>query len=135
MDDERLFRVENHLFAGEELGATLDPTAAFYDAVDEAAGDDAALLDLSIAKWRVIAAWIEEHHALLHEGGADTCALCAVYWDLTCGGCPIAQDGHPGCGDTPYHEFTLSEDVEVKLRSAYEEIAYLEDLRAKGDET
>lgn len=70
------------------------------------------------------------------------CALCDLFIDDGCAGCPINEDtGKEDCRGTPYvawHALTASVNVESRLANTPErleaakaELAYLESLHAK----
>lgn len=91
---------------------------------------DIKALTESIAHWRRMKA-----------GGTDdspcveACALCVLYFDNGCKGCPIAQDSKMvTCFGTPYTEANLAfarDEIASWKDLAQKEIDYLVDLRRK----
>lgn len=63
----------------------------------------------SIAKWQRIVAGdgVDE--------GAENCALCALFIDAECVGCPVSKNtGMDGCIGSPYVEFENAWIVEME---------------------
>lgn len=88
-------------------------------------------LELSIEKWEFIAANADK---IVFDGSIWTCALCYLFIDNGCGGCPVqARTGYSGCVNTPYQEWANTRirksDIEVKKSVAEREIAFLKSLR------
>jgi hypothetical protein len=64
----------------------------------------------SIAKWRKIA------DGTGADKGGENCPLCKVFYTslVGCGECPIASAGFNGCKGTPYTEWALLEEGDVR---------------------
>ena len=82
--------------------------------------------ELSIEKWEAIVNHLEESNSKsIDSQGFETCALCELYFEFCCSGCPISENtGMEGCEGTPQeHEPTLGQ---AKL-----ELLYLKQLYGK----
>ena len=97
-------------------------------------------LEASIAHWRRNAA--AERYSTVSAGCAD-CALCRMFRDRVCRGCPVAtRAGAMGCAKTPYEDakaawnrwmFALPGEDEAEAAAfraaATREAEFLESLR------
>ena len=67
---------------------------------------DIQFVEYAIEKWEDIAIGEGEDH------GPDNCALCEVYYDDKCEGCPIFEDtGSQRCCDTPYDDWDMHAEI------------------------
>lgn len=66
-----------------------------------------AALDASIEHWR-----LDNEKALTTYDvrvGSGHCALCELFWDRSCNGCPVRErTGKKHCEDSPYDEIGLA---------------------------
>lgn len=66
-----------------------------------------AALDASIEHWR-----LDNERALTPDDariGPNHCALCELFWDQECDGCPVRErTGKPHCEDSPYDEIDFA---------------------------
>jgi hypothetical protein len=91
-------------------------------------------LKLCIRKWKYIVRYYENAgQAFLDDGGSWTCALCALFLDASCEGCPVrAKTGLAECKDTPYCDhynvFKNSMDLRSALKFARQEVKFLESI-------
>jgi len=92
-----------------------------------------------LAKWRTIVSTLEDGDTV-ENYGASSCAFCRFYYDTdkddACEDCPINDDTHYGCMNTPYVAFEENIDadnLDNALESAKEMLEYLETLAAKLD--
>jgi len=101
------------------------------------AKDKAGALEQSIEKWTVIVeALISGKFMKIIDGGDGTCALCRLFANEFCDGCPVKEKtDHSRCSHTPYFDYigaTESLDDagrEIRLICAKRELAFLESLR------
>lgn len=96
-------------------------------------------LQQSIQKWQDIVDGVG------HDAGAENCALCGVYLQNSCNGCPIHTQYGVGCGKTPYgswyayHTHVLGEVEEKRvfdassLKLAKIELEFLQSLENQND--
>lgn len=75
-------------------------------------------LQESIQKWTLIA------KGELPDMGAENCALCDLFFQMNCRGCPVyKRTGKSGCLDTPYGEW-----FDAAQRGHYEmDVGYIAD--------
>ena len=106
-----------------------------------AAATKEELLEAAISKWNLIVETMEGgEQRPIHDGGGDTCALCAEYWDWNeCTGCPVSEvDTSNRCGGSPYATYKSAvnegEDFQSRLAAAQAELAFLEGLRGGDDD-
>lgn len=90
-------------------------------------------LDLSIEKWDFISEVIVLSGNPPSDGGTGTCALCKLHFGpISCGACPVAQDGHTKCSGTPYEQYANSLSwPSTCIIAAGREAEYLRDLKGK----
>ena len=82
---------------------TYDATLV-YNGPHPGFGDDKMALEISLAKWAIVAEETDGEDALGDNGWA-TCGLCMLYFHGSpiCDGCPIAEDTRCRvCVGTPY---------------------------------
>lgn len=93
----------------------------------------AEALEESIKKWEDIAAGTGV------DLGKRNCALCGLFWDNDCVGCPVFKiTGFTGCRETPYTKFMFSvrdsgsgrqAKTEEEKELAQREVDFLKSLR------
>ena len=105
-----------------------------------AAATKEELLDAAISKWNLIVETMKNgEQRPIHDGGGDTCALCAEYWDWNeCTGCPVSEvDTSNRCGGSPYAAYKSAvnegKDFQSRLAAAQAELEFLEGLRYGDD--
>lgn len=88
-------------------------------------------LRASIEKWVFVGALVGCGLGV-DDGGSDSCALCQLYLDDNCKGCPVrGRTGKRGCRGTPYdkwREFALDDESEERRQVAEEEELFLRSL-------
>ena len=80
----------------------------------------------SIAKWEFLAT----QNQYTGEGGTFTCGLCRFYMErsrMSCGKCPVAEDGYIGCAGTPYDDYGYGNIKETARR----EVEFLKRIAKK----
>ena len=78
---------------------------SFESVLEHSSGEQ--LLNYSIAKWDYIVSLMRDSGEVINDGGTDTCALCHVYYEDGCEGCPIFKEtGRDNCLGTPYSRYT-----------------------------
>lgn len=115
---------------------------------DAAVRDDrAALLDLSIEKWQMVADHIEQTGRPIYDGGNHTCPLCKAG---SCYSCPVyARTGHLWCINTPYTAYNdllghivaagyppgtaLAKQCSKLAAIARKEVTYLQSLQTRKE--
>ncbi len=85
---------------------------------------------ITLAKWRILSS----ANKYLSHSSVLTCGLCMFYIKNECEGCPIAQDGHIYCSDTPYSGYSKLSKVDEILVAAKAELKYLKKLYKKENE-
>lgn len=90
----------------------------------------AEALEDSITKWEGLAMFAREDGILPHAD-ADTCALCDLYLENQCAGCPVAEaTRQTGCLGTPYIQYVRGrENPALAARMAEAEKNFLISLR------
>lgn len=94
-------------------------------------------LEESIAHWRKNAAAVNPEDVKM---GASSCALCDLFYDKSCEGCPVVERTKQQlCANTPYHLASYAfgfwrrrdekEDKEIFLDAAQKELDFLISLR------
>jgi len=91
-------------------------------------------LELSIQKWEDIVNGVGE------DEGRYNCALCYVYYDKDCKGCPVKErTGHDSCDGTPYRAWGrcrrehLMEKGNPCREIALQELDFLKSLRKEKE--
>lgn len=75
----------------------------------------AEALEVSIAKWRMVEA------GLGYDRGRRNCALCQLFRDQDCSGCPVKDaTGIDGCQNTPYMKWLKLKSPDRVRASDYE---------------
>lgn len=86
----------------------------------------------SIEHWKRLEACKTIAEADEEGTGVPECALCAVYYDEDCEGCPVAEfTDEDCCGGTPYHAADNAldaGDIELFREKATEMRRFLEEL-------
>lgn len=113
----------------DNLGLDIDIGAARKNLTKKQA------LELSIEKWEIVLAACKVEN-IIYDGSAFTCALCIKFRNMLieseCGDCPINQDGHPFCEDTPYFEYAEEAVTQQEhIDAAEAELKYLKELYKK----
>lgn len=89
-----------------------------------------AALNESIEHWKAV-----EADPVPARIGAAACALCRHFLQSSCGGCPVAEAGHPRCTGTPYFTFLIARNERASrdalARYARQEVDFLESLRPR----
>ena len=96
-------------------------------------------LDKSLEKWRKLSRGEGE------DMGIKNCALCRLFWDESCFGCPVYEySGFPECEGTPYMDgwfhryndtFPLTVRNEGDRSAARKEYRFLLKVRDRYRET
>ena|SRR3990167_9635166 len=90
----------------------------------------AAALKESIRKYKWLVAWHKAHpKAPAQISDGNSCALCELYYDEGCEGCPVSKyTGLSKCQKTPWQEYDKERNPILARAYAQAEITFLEDI-------
>lgn len=100
-------------------------------------------LRASIRHWEEIVA-LDDDAIRYPPIGPRHCAFCALFntyakGEPGCAGCPVAEAGFPGCGDSPYDELEnavcCGDEPSVIRAAARAELEFLRSLEPKTEDT
>jgi len=93
----------------------------------------AAALKESIRKYKWLVAWHKAHpKAPAQISDGNSCALCELYYDEGCEGCPVSKyTGLSKCQKTPWECYIVQDDPILARAYAQAEVTFLESLWGK----
>lgn len=124
-------RAEFYLLSGGNLRARFYRNGKVATHIEYLELTKEQALEMSIQKWASIEKFIKQGKRVFNDRGPRTCALCGLYRDADCEGCPVEErTGQKCCDGTPYEELgykMFSHPMELEMVS--EELEFLKSLR------
>lgn len=120
---------------------TFDETEIIRDEPYDCNMTDEQAIDDCVIKWQGIVDHLKTEPDDVPEPDISSCALCFLYRNSACHGCPIRlKTGVGCCHKTPYNTYTDLQDVkpipyEALISAAEQEVAFLKSLKGGSDDS